>query len=468
MLITIADDEKARAFLSYTRFDDRRGRITDFCRELSEAVEEISGEPFEIFQDVEGIGIGEHWPDKLDDMLKQARFFIPIITPKFFRSAPCRDELTKFLGQEQKVGRRDLVLPIYWIACPVLEEGHLKAKDQLAEEIDERQRWDWRALLFEDLTAKACRQELHALSTQIERARRNVLRVVETAEPISVGQAADSSKPRSIPAPSTKTISTPPKPKLTPKKPNIATTFLTPGEVFRDIDEPWCPEMAWIPAGTFTMGSPENVNRRHDNEGPQHEVTISRGFALGRFPVTFEEYDYFCDSTKREKPDDRGWGRGQRPVINVSHEDAEAYCAWLSEVTGNGYRLPTEAEWEYACRAGSAGGYSFGDTISLKQANFRGGKGKTTEVGAYPANGWKLHDMHGNVLEWCADAPRTYQPKPVTDPKGTGTVRVLRGGSWNGLALNLRSAGRYAFEPVIRYYVIGFRCARVQEPAGCK
>ena len=432
---------KPDAFLSYTRFDNEEGEITAFRQRLSRTVRQVSGEPFNIFQDVddeEGIGLGERWKDKLDEMLDQARFFIPILTPSFFRSEPCRQELRTFLDLERKVGRRDLVLPIYWITCPVLEEGHLKARDELAQEIDERQRWDWRELLFEELTSPSCRRELHALSTQIERARRNVLRVVEAVEPAIVGDAPKSSASSS-------------KPKSPPNKPKPAPALWSSEEVFRDIDEPWCPEMVKIPAGTFLMGSPEDEEGRFDDEGPQHEVTISRDFALGRYPVTFEEYDHFCEATGRDKPADLGWGRGRRPVINVSHEEARAYCAWLSKMTKASYRLPTEAAWEYACRAGTTSTYAFGDTISAQQANFSRNVGKTTEVGAYPANAWNLHDMHGNVWEWCADAPRPYEKGPVTDPEGGGTQRVLRGGSWNDDAQCLRSACRLHSAPDERF-----------------
>jgi formylglycine-generating enzyme required for sulfatase activity len=137
-----------------------------------------------------------------------------------------------------------------------------------------------------------------------------------------------------------------------------------------------------------------------------------------------------------------------------------------SEVTKARYRLPAEAKWEYACRARDRDAYTFGNTISDQQANFGWNVDQATEVGAYPANGWNLHDMHGNVWEWCADAPRTYKPEPVTDPKGSGTRHVLRGGSWLNDAQDLRSAGRYADEPDVRSNSIGFRCARVQGPAG--
>ncbi len=476
---------KPDAFLSYTRFDAEDGEIAAFRRRLSRTVRQVSGKQFHIFQDVDdetGIGLGERWKDKLDEMLDRARFFIPILTPSFFRSEPCRQELRTFLDLERRVGRRDLVLLIYWISCPVLEEGHLKARDELAQEIDERQRWDWRDLIFEDLMSPACRRELHALSTQIERTRRNVLRVVEQPK-----AAASSATPgRSIPLSSAlKRIRRSEEPFIrepASRVPERAELLWQPGEVFRDIDEPWCPEMVKIPAGTFLMGSPKDEKGRVRNEGPQHEVTIRRDFALGRYPVTFEEYDQFCQATGRKKLMDYEWGRGRRPVIDVSHHNAEAYCIWLSKITKASFRLPTEAEWEYACRARVRSAYTYGDAISMEQANFGKDVGKTTEVGVYPASGWNLHDMHGNVLEWCADTLRSYTNVAASDPVGAGTnrvlrggsqrvlrdgpQRVLRGGSWNDGAQGLRSACRYAYSPDLRSYDIGFRVARVQGPAG--
>lgn len=441
---------KPDAFLSYTRFDDEDGEIFAFRERLSRTVRQVSGEPFVIFQDVDdetGIALGERWKDKLDEMLDQARFFIPILTPSFFLSEPCRQELRTFLDLEQKVGRRDLVLPIYWITCPVLDEGHLKARDELAREIHERQRWDWRELIFEDLRSAVCRREMHALSTQIDQERRNELRVIETVEPARVGEPLRTNSPPTRPKPAA--------PKLKP-----APTLWTPGEMFKDIDEPWCPEMVKIPAGTFLMGSPEDEEGHGENEGPQHEVTISHSFALGRYPVTFDEYDYFCEATGRDKPEDEGWGRGRRPVINVSHKAAENYCEWLAEITYARYQLPTEAEWEYACRAGTTSAYSFGNAISGQQANFYPNGSKTTVVGTYPCNGWNLHDMHGNVAEWCADAGRNYREN-FTDLRNRNH-RVLRGGSWMKVAEILRSANSNVCEMNIRHKTIGFRCARDQ------
>ena len=165
-------------------------------------------------------------------------------------------------------------------------------------------------------------------------------------------------------------------------------------------------EWATIPAGTFTMGSPATEVNREDNE-TQHQVTLS-GFKMSKYEVTFEQYDAFCVATKREKPADEDWGRGQRPVINVSWDDASAFATWMK------CRLPTEAEWEYACRAGSSTPFNTGNNLSTSQANYNGNypynnnaKGiyleKTKEVGSFAPNAWGLYDMHGNVCEWCGD-----------------------------------------------------------------
>ncbi|TVR82715.1 MAG: hypothetical protein EA405_05845 [Rhodospirillales bacterium] len=245
-----------------------------------------------------------------------------------------------------------------------------------------------------------------------------------------------------------------------------------PGTVFRDVDEPWCPEMVVIPPGTFLMGSPENEQDRTSDEGPQHRVTIAKPFAIGRFAVTFAEYDHFCDATGHDKPKDEGWGRGRRPVINVSWEDAQAYVVWLSRKTGKPYRLPSEAEWEYACRAGTTTRFTFGDEITEKQANFGANVRRTTNVGVYPPNPWGLHDMHGNVWEWCEDCWHpNYRGAPDDgrawggEDGGNCERRVLRGGSWLFTRARLvLSAYRFACDPGLRCADSGFRCARVQEP----
>jgi formylglycine-generating enzyme required for sulfatase activity len=196
-------------------------------------------------------------------------------------------------------------------------------------------------------------------------------------------------------------------------------------------------------------------------------VTIAQRFAIGRYPVTFAEYDRFCEARQREKPKDESWGRGRRPVINVSWQDAQAYVAWLSQETGRVYRLPSEAQWEYACRAATTTRYSFGDAITPDNANYGDSKlGRTSEVGAYRANRWGLHDMHGNVWEWVEDDwHENYQGAPTDgsawkDAEAGDRLCVLRGGSWGGIPGVCRSAYRVGIDTVIRDSYFGFRVAR--------
>ncbi len=231
------------------------------------------------------------------------------------------------------------------------------------------------------------------------------------------------------------------------EKKSVAPEDLADFAVFRDFEEPWCPEMVALPGGAFMMGSPDTDKDADDDEKPRHKVTIATRFAIGCYPVTFEEYDRFCGATGRDKSEDEGWGRGRRPLINVSWDDAKAYVAWLGAETGKSYRLLSEAEWEYACRAGTTTRYSCGDTITEEDANFDAKVDKTTEVGSYPANLWGLYDMHGNVWEWLEDVWHdTY--KGARDDGGAWTTggdsdrRVVRGGSWYDSTRILRSALR--------------------------
>ena len=265
-------------------------------------------------------------------------------------------------------------------------------------------------------------------------------------------------------------------------KRSLDTELWPPGHVFRDIDQPWCPEMVVIPAGSFVMGSPENEQGRMHDEGPQHQVTFARSFALGRFPITFDEFDSFCTQTGREPPPDEGWGRGLRPVINVSFEDVEAYLLWLTKVTDQIYRLPSEAEWEYACRAGTTTRYTFGDqfshtTIHASVASIDAVQnigeiididtvGCTAKVGSYPANSFGLHDMHGNVEEWCADNYHLrYEDAPIDGSPwlegGTVTGAPVRGGSWLSIPQDCRAANRHGPTRDEQYNSVGFRVARV-------
>jgi len=231
------------------------------------------------------------------------------------------------------------------------------------------------------------------------------------------------------------------------------------------------PIMQCIPAGTFRMGSPASDKEAYGYEKPEHGMTLSEPSYLGRFPVTFEEFDRFCEATGREPPSDEGWGRGSRPVINVSWVDAQEYCDWLSEQTGQRYRLPTEAEWEYATRAGSRTRWSFGDNLrDLPDHAWydKNAEGRTYPVGEKRANPWGLFDCHGNVYEWVQDTwHENYEGAPADgtawETKDAGAGRVIRGGSWRDDARYCRSAYRSRSGPEYRDANLGFRCARDQE-----
>ena len=205
----------------------------------------------------------------------------------------------------------------------------------------------------------------------------------------------------------------------------------TQARTFRDC--PNCPEMVVVPAGEFLMGSPESERGRGKDEGPQRKVAFAQPFAVGKFEVTFSEWDAcVAENGCTHKPGDETWGRGKRPVINVSWDDAKQFVAWLAKKTGKPYRLLTEAEWEYAARGvTSASGphppFSTGPTINYRQANydanFKYGVGgqqgvyrqKTLDVGSFPKNAFGLHDMHGNVWEWVEDCYKDSYAGAPTD-----------------------------------------------------
>ena len=257
-----------------------------------------------------------------------------------------------------------------------------------------------------------------------------------------------------------------------------------PGDTFRDCPE--CPEMVVVPSGSFMMGSPEEEEGRVYVEGPLHEVRIDYPLAVGVYAVTFDEWDACvsaggCDGYR---PGDAGWGRGTRPVINVSWDDAQLYLKWLCWKTGKGYRLLSESEWEYVARAGTTGAYHFGSSMSLSQANFFDfsdlAHSKTAPVGSYPANPFGLHDVHGNVWEWVEDAWNVeYEGAPSdgsawTSGEQRSSWRVMRGGSWDDGPGDLRSASReYGVtdqrkNPARHYFNnqsdYGFRVARTLTP----
>jgi len=244
----------------------------------------------------------------------------------------------------------------------------------------------------------------------------------------------------------------------------------TAGEVFRDTlqDGSLGPEMVWIPAGTFRMGDIQGGGG--DEEQPVHEVSVD-GFAMGRYEVIFAEYDKFAEATGREKPFDEGWGRGNLPVINVSWHDATAYAEWLSGQTGHGYRLPTEAEWEYAARAGTETKYWWGNEIDSSKANYFdfvmeiSTFDSPAPVGSFDANPFGLYDTAGNLWEWtCSSGNIVVRPYNGQELQCVNSALrfILRGGSWGQGASLLRSAARVNGDPSGRGGHIGFRLARTQ------
>lgn len=210
------------------------------------------------------------------------------------------------------------------------------------------------------------------------------------------------------------------------------------------------PDVEWvdIPAGTFIMGSDSTVKIR-DVDETMHEVTLSP-FKMSKYEITFDQYDAYCDAMGIKKPNDSGFGRGNRPVINVNWYDAQAFAEWM------GCRLPTEAEWEYACKAGTSTLFNTGNCIDSSQANFDGNArvlkeclkslplNKTLPVGSYPPNAWGLFDMHGNAWEWCSDWHGNYPLVIETDPQGpfSGVFKIRRGGGWPSDGRYCRSANR--------------------------
>jgi formylglycine-generating enzyme required for sulfatase activity len=266
-----------------------------------------------------------------------------------------------------------------------------------------------------------------------------------------------------------------------PGKPGIApiapgSTEHEAGSAFKDCEN--CPDMVSVPAGRFVMGAAKSEKGRQKSEDPPHEVGVPAPFAVSKYEVTFDEWEACAldGGCANYRPQDGGWGRGRRPVIYVSYEDAKAYVEWLRQKTGKPYRLLSEAEWEFAARAGTSTPYAAGVTLAPTQANFdassaagRGEtayKGTTVEAGTFPPNPYGLYDMEGNVFEWvedCWNPTHAGAPADASPRGGDCQRRVVKGGAWYYEADFARPAARLSFPKGSRLNVIGFRVARPLE-----
>ena len=238
---------------------------------------------------------------------------------------------------------------------------------------------------------------------------------------------------------------------------------LMPGAMFRDCET--CPEMVVVPPGIFMMGS-----KKHKSEKPPRIMRIRKAFSIGRFETTHEHWQACIDAGGcTHEPHDHKWGKNRMPVINVSHKMVRRFADWLSKSTGQTYRLPSEAEWEYAARAGSKGNYWFGDIVGDNEVNCRkcgapwSGIGNAP-IGSFKPNPWGLYDMHGNAFEWVQDC---WQPNYQDAPKssrawedGECQFRVIRGGSWYYYSRMSRSANRQKNPGAVKSYWLSFRLVR--------
>lgn len=250
------------------------------------------------------------------------------------------------------------------------------------------------------------------------------------------------------------------------------TTPYRPGAAFADCAD--CPEMVVVPPGRFTMGSTAKERKAlgvlpmfDRMESPRHPVAIAYRFAVARYSVTFDQWDACVadGGCGGYRPDDAGWGRGRRPVINVNFADAQAYVAWLRRKTGQPYRLLSEAEWEHAGRAGTTGWWHFGNAITPENANYGKNRTSTAPVGSYPPNAFGLYDMTGNTAQWTQDCYHNgYDGAPADGSAWTAdadcSLRNVRGGGWDLERWSVRIAQRIGDPVKARNRHLGFRVAR--------
>jgi len=249
------------------------------------------------------------------------------------------------------------------------------------------------------------------------------------------------------------------------------------GSTFKDCET--CPDMVAVPAGRFRMGAPKGEKGHQPAEEPQHDVRVAAPLAVGKFEITFDEWEACAleGGCANYRPQDGGWGRGRRPVIYVSYDDAKSYVEWLRQKSGKAYRLLSEAEWEFAARGGTSTPFASGETLEPTQANFDASsasgsrklgtyQGTTVEVGTFAPNPFGLYDMEGNVFEWvedCWNPTHAGAPDDASPRGGDCKRRVAKGGAWYYEAEFARPSARMSFPQASRLNVVGFRVARPLE-----
>jgi len=416
----MATNTRYAAFLSYSRTDDthHKGLITHLATLISSEVEVQTGNKFPIFQDREGLKWGDNWEKKIKDVIYEVTYLIAVISPTFFTSSYCKEELAHFSEREKSLGRDDLILPIHLIAVRDLDYS----EDEAVRLIRGRQISDFRDLRHEDPEGQKIRKAVALLASEI----------VDSME----------SGHRSHPEPSRR------QPSSSQRKSLLI--------------------MTRIPRGDFVMGSDDSEARQR--ETPARQVTIPAAFAMSRCPVTVAQFRAFCEETQYKTQWERRkdgaaantWRNpgflqsDECPVVYVSWFDANEFCRWLSDREKKIYRLSTEAEWEYACRARTGSKWFCGDDVDDLEnyAWYRQNSEGTMPVGQKSPNPFDLFDMHGNVWEWCSDC---YASDQLMPPPRSRRYRAARGGSWVDAARHLRSSFRIRIKPFQACNNLGFR-----------
>jgi formylglycine-generating enzyme required for sulfatase activity len=477
-------------FWSYTRQDDEHadGSLNRLRRRLlSELQTRVGRRKVTIFQDTEAIPFGSDWQNQIDAWLGAASFFIPIITPSFLQSEGCCYEVTQFRQRAEARGWDAVIFPLYYAEAD--EFADLRRGDvhdpAVHDFIWRRQIFDFRDLRLRDPSAEDVRHRIAGLAQAIYQA---LLRDGNASTPGAAQRNASAQAATPLQNAGAVSIASPAAARPPPPAP-------LPGSIIRDGPGP---EMVLIPAGSFVMGIPQEQTERegldaarNNDARPQHKVTIARPFYLGKYPITRGAFAAFAQATGFA---DQGWRNpgfaqtDEHPVVNVSHADAQAYATWLSRETGKDYRLPSEAEWEYAARAGTttARFWDDGRAEACRYANVADetqrkadkdkpdskryfscddGFANTSPVGSFQPNDFGLYDMLGNVLEWTAghwhenydDAPDGGSAWTTPDSAGE---RVVRGGSWLNGPSSVRAGCRFRFDSGFRLDNVGFRLAR--------